>query len=98
MFDRRLTVAGLAAALICAMAQVAIAASPWINMGAKDDFAFDQPQVSVEVFSGSTSLGPSGGDDFFGLTNQFLLDTGATSIIALNDAESSLRDHPGYVT
>jgi hypothetical protein len=98
MIDRRLARAGLAIALVCALAESSLRANPWIDMGAKDDFAFDQPQVSVEVFSGTTSLGPSGGDDLFGLTNQFLLDTGATSIIALNDAESSLRDHPGYVT
>ena len=75
------------------------AANPWINMGVKDDFAFDQPSVSFELFENDgsgTSLGPDG-DGFFGLTNQFLLDTGATSMIAMNDAESELQAN-GYVT
>jgi hypothetical protein len=100
MSRRRLGQVAYCLAACCALAGRALVASPWIDMGAKDDFAIDQPQVSVELFDGSTSLGPdgSGGDIFgFGFTNQFLLDTGATSIIALNDAETSLRDN-GYVT
>jgi len=77
-------------------------ARPWIDMGVKDDFAFDQPAVTFELFeqlpSGDrgTSLGPSDGGLFF-ITNSFLLDTGATSIIAINDAETELQDN-GYVT
>lgn len=68
-------------------------------MGVKDDFAFDQPAISIELFAdggGGSSLGPDGGG-FFGLINRFLLDTGATSIIAMNDAESNLRSN-GYLT
>jgi len=84
---------------ILSVALRAEAARPWIDMGVKDDFAFDQPGISFELFENDgsgTSLGPDGGG-FFGLTNRFLLDTGATSIIAMNDAESELRSN-GYVT
>ena len=75
------------------------AAGPWIDMGVKDDFAFDQPGINFELLENDgsgTSLGPDGGS-FFGLTNRFLLDTGATSIIAMNDAEAELQSN-GYVT
>src|ERR1700752_4074914 len=80
---------------VCALAASA-GAAPWIDMGVKDDFAFDQPHVAFELFNGSTSLGPDGAG-FFGLTNSFLLDTGATSTVALNDAETELRAN-GYIT
>ncbi|MCI0491319.1 MAG: aspartyl protease family protein [Planctomycetes bacterium] len=75
------------------------ASRPWIDMGVKDDFAFDQPGITFELLENSgsgVSLGPDSGGTF-GLTNRFLLDTGATSIIAMNDAESELRSN-GYVT
>src|SRR5688572_6892526 len=86
---------GLACALIMGNAH----AAPWIDMGVKDEFAFDQPAVTFELLANDgsgNSLGPTGGD-FFGFTNRFILDTGATSIIAINDAEAELQDN-GYVS
>jgi len=68
---------------ILSVALRAEAARPWIDMGVKDDFAFDQPGISFELFENDgsgTSLGPDGGG-FFGLTNRFLLDTGATGTV-----------------
>ena len=87
----------------CALLASSALAAPWINMGVKDDFAFDQPGVTFEVFqqlandAKGTSIGPSDGDGFFFVTNRFILDTGAGSIIAMNDAESELRSN-GYVS
>lgn len=87
--------------LLCALTAPALAA-PWIDMGPKDEFAFDQPAVSVELFNQSpngtkgSSLGPNGGGFLFD-TNQFILDTGASSTIAMNDAEAELRSN-GYAT
>jgi hypothetical protein len=89
--------------LVCTLFSSAGFAAPWINMGVKDDFAFDQPGVDFEVFqqlpnnAKGASLGPSEGDGFFFVTNRFILDTGASSIIAMNDAEDELRSN-GYVT
>jgi hypothetical protein len=77
-------------------------ARPWIDMGIKDEIAFDQPAVTFELFeqqaggSKGASLGPSDGGFFF-FTNRFILDTGATSIIAMNDAVDEMEDN-GYVT
>jgi hypothetical protein len=82
--------------LACALSATATA-GPWIDMGLKDEIAFDQPAVAFELrTAGGTSLGPTGGDEFFGVTNRFILDTGATSIIAMNDAADELDDN-GYV-
>jgi hypothetical protein len=82
---------------VCALSAAATSARPWIDMGLKDEIAFDQPAVTFELrTSGGTSLGPTGGDELFGFTNSFILDTGATSIIAMNDAASELEDN-GYV-
>lgn len=92
----------LALCVVLAMAVSARGSRPWIDMGLKDEFAIDQPVVRFEVFqqlaSGvkGSSLGPSGGGFFF-VTNQFILDTGATSIIAINEAERELRRN-GYIT
>ena len=61
----------LGAALIAFAGSVAIHARPWIDMGPKDDFAFDQPAAQFELFeqlSGGgrgASLGPDGGSIFF---------------------------------
>lgn len=88
------------AALSVGVATGAFASGPWIDMGVKDDFAFDQPAVSFELFANDgsgTSIGPDGDGGYFGLINSFLLDTGATAIIAMNDAESSMQSN-GYVT
>jgi hypothetical protein len=91
----------LAARFLLGIGALALAPSasarPWIDMGLKDEIAFDQPAVSFELRTASgTSLGPSGGDELFGYTNRFILDTGATSIIAMNDAAGELEDN-GYV-
>ncbi len=72
-------------------------------MGLKDDAAYSQPLVELELFqlvgaSGKgTSLGPEGDPEILFFPNQLILDTGATSIIAMNEAEGSLRSN-GYVT
>jgi hypothetical protein len=99
---RHLPILGVVAAVTCTFAARAATAAPWIDMGPKDEFAFDQPIVSFELFhqlpggaKGST-MGPTDGGFFF-VANQFILDTGATSTIAMNDALTDLEDH-GYVT
>jgi hypothetical protein len=77
-------------------------ARPWIDMGVKDDFAIDQPMVTLEVFDQlagggrGASLGPDIGEFGF-LFSGFFLDTGATSIIAFNEAASTLEEN-GYIT
>jgi hypothetical protein len=98
--------AGVFALLLAVLSAAAVpsvrASGPWIDMGLKDEVAFDQPIVTFELFqqlpggAKGTSLGPSDGGFFF-IANQFILDTGAGSIIAMNDAESELRDN-GYVS
>jgi hypothetical protein len=94
------TLAALATLIACALSlSHESAALPWIDMGVKDDFAFDQPAITFELLQNDgsgTSLGPDGGG-FFGLTNRLLLDTGATGMIAMNDAASELKSN-GYVT
>jgi hypothetical protein len=90
---------------ICALSFIVSAsfARPRIDMGLKDDAAFSQPIVEFELFdligtSGKgPSLGPDGDPDILFFPNQLILDTGATSIIVMNDAESSLQSN-GYVT
>jgi hypothetical protein len=106
MIRQYLSTAASACAILLALAATsclseAASARPWIDMGVKDDIAFDQPVVTFEVFQQlggggkGSSLGPSDGDFFF-FTNRFILDTGATGIIAMNGAESNLRSN-GYV-
>jgi hypothetical protein len=92
-------------ATLCALLATASAtvARPWIDMGIKDDAAYSQPIVEFELFEltgengKGTSLGPEGDPEILFLPNQLILDTGATSIIVMNGAESSLRSN-GYVT
>lgn len=85
-----------------ALAFSTAAARPWIDMGLKDDAAYSQPIVEFELFEligadeKGPSLGPVGEPEILFLPNQLILDTGATSIIAMNDAESSLQSN-GYV-
>jgi len=104
MYGRQLAVAVLGSLALTAFFGPSSAARSFINLGPKDDFAFDQPAITIEVFeqtgSGNnvvkgSSLGPSGGGFF--TTNSFILDTGATSIIAFSEPEHELRDN-GYVT
>ena len=94
-----LSLAHLCCAVAVVLAAETACAAPWIDMGVKDEIAFDQPAVTFEMLANDgsgTSLGPHGGD-IFSISNRFILDTGATSIIAINGAESELRDN-GYVT
>ena len=76
-------------------------ARQYIDMGVKDDAAIYQPMVTIEVLSNDaseTSLGPGTLIDGFGIFgNSLLLDTGASSIIAMNDAETTLKQN-GYTT
>lgn len=89
---------GLAALLLCA---TWVHARQFVDMGAKDDAATYQPTVSFEVLTNDvneTSLGPGVEIDGLGIFgNSLLLDTGASSIIAMNDAETTLKQN-GYVT
>jgi uncharacterized protein YidB (DUF937 family) len=68
------------------------AASPYIRLGPADELALDQPRVAVEVIDplSGRSLGPE-------LANTFLLDTGANSILVVDDAIYSLNAN-GYQT
>ena len=76
-------------------------ARQYVDMGVKDDAATYQPLVTIEVLTNDaneTSLGPGvdiGGIGIFG--NSLLLDTGASSIIVMNDAETTLKQN-GYTT
>jgi hypothetical protein len=70
----------------------AAAVAPFIRLGPADELALDQPRVAVEVIDPEmgNSLGPE-------LANTFLLDTGANSILVVDDAIYSLNEH-GYET
>jgi hypothetical protein len=90
------------AALLAVLPVVSMSsAREFVDMGAKDDAAAYQPTVPVEVLTNDaeeTSLGPGIDIDGFGLFgNTLLLDTGASSIIVMNDAETTLRQN-GFVT
>lgn len=65
-------------------------ASPFITLGPLDELALDQPRVAVQLVDDETgrTLGPS-------LANTFLLDTGANSILAVDDAIFELN-RSGY--
>ena len=63
--------------------------NPQVNLGPPRGFAVDQPTVSFSVFDGDTLLGPSPG------RQTFLLDTGATSLIAFGAAASDLHRSSG---
>jgi len=72
-------------------AALGVRAAPYVTLGPSDGFALDQPRVQVAVIDAQgRSLGP----DF---SNQFLLDTGASSIVAAAPAISELL-HAGYRT
>ena len=92
---------GLLALLALLLPVSASSARQYVDMGAKDDVAAYQPTVPFEVLTNDaseTSLGPGIDIDGFGLFgNTLLLDTGASSIIAMNDAETTLRQN-GFVT
>ncbi len=80
----RMVWAAAVAAFPMAMASTAFAgwAAPRLVLGPSDNIALDQPRVAVELFSdaGATqSFGP-------GTFNTFLLDTGATSTLAVGNA------------
>lgn len=77
--------------LVCAASQVE-AGKPYILLGPADELALDQPRVAIELIDPRTgnSIGPE-------LTNTFLLDTGANSILAGDDAVSELAPQ-GYRT
>lgn len=68
------------------------AANPYLLLGPADELALDQPRVAIELVDPATgrSLGPS-------LANTFLLDTGANSILAVDDSVYELSRN-GYVT
>ena len=70
----------------------ASAQAPFILLGPADEIALDQPRVAVELIDPTTgrSLGPS-------FANTFLLDTGANSILAVDDAIYELNLN-GYRT
>jgi Aspartyl protease len=73
----------------------AVFSGPAVILGPSDGLAFDQPRVAVEVIDesapgGPRSLGPEAGQDF-------LLDTGATSVVIAGGAYSNLLGR-SYVT
>ncbi len=70
----------------------ALAARPYIALGPADEMALDQPRVAIELIDPQTgrSLGPE-------LANTFLLDTGANSILSVDDSVAELMA-AGYRT
>jgi hypothetical protein len=66
------------------LASSATAVTPLIDLGVKPSFGLYQPRVSVEVFDGGLSLGPS--------SNSFLLDTGASSVLVYAPAGPELKE------
>ncbi len=87
--------------LVVLMTAGKASARQYIDMGVKDDAAIYQPMVTIEVLTNDaseTSLGPGTLIDGFGIFgNSLLLDTGASSIIAMNDAETTLKQN-GFTT
>nr|WP_143547780.1 GEVED domain-containing protein [Rhodopirellula sp. SM50] len=73
-------------------------AAGFVELGASDNIALDQPRVAVE-FAADVDPGPgvrweSLGPDLF---NTFLLDTGASSILTMATAIADMEDSPvGY--
>src|SRR5262245_37631423 len=82
----------LALVTLLASARQLPAVSPYILLGPADELALDQPRVAVEFFDpiNGQSLGPN-------LANTFLLDTGANSILVVDDAIYELNAN-GYRT
>lgn len=77
---------------VCCWAQPIHAESPYILLGPADQLALDQPRIAIELLDPDTgqSLGP-------GFANTFLLDTGANSVLAVDDSIAELNQN-GYRT
>ncbi len=72
-----------------------LAARPYIDLGTADGLALDQPRVAVEIFTKPASGSPvSLGPEF---SNTFLLDTGASTVMAVGAAVGELNT-AGYQT
>jgi predicted aspartyl protease len=69
-------------------------AGQYIDLGISDGLALDQPRVAVEVIDNSGGSPHVLGPEFF---NTFLLDTGATGVLAVGGAASELMA-AGYQT
>ena len=69
-------------------------AAPYVELGPSDGLALDQPRVAVEVFDTSGPEPESLGPEFF---NTFLLDTGASGLLAVGGAVGELNNG-GYET
>ncbi len=82
----------LAAWLVTSAFQVTLAQSPHILLGPADQLALDQPRIAIELaeMDSGRVIGP-------GFANTFLLDTGANSILAVDDAIAELNAN-GYRT
>lgn len=63
--------------------------NPYINLGPTADFALDQPFVTFEMQVNGMDLGPSA------QFQNFLLDTGASSVVVLDDAAVELHQSSG---
>jgi len=61
---------------------------PFIDLGASDNVALDQPRVTVEL---GDATGRSIGPDIF---NSWLLDTGANTILAFKTAIDDMNESP----
>ncbi len=74
----------LALLLVLAVAGLGTA-KPYILLGPTDELALDQPRVAIELIDPQTGqvIGPQ-------LANTFLLDTGANSILAVDDSVTEL--------
>ncbi len=72
-----------------ALGSVLSAANPYVNLGPTADFAFDQPFVSFTMSVNGSNLGPAGE------VQTFLLDTGASSIVAVGEAAADLHNSIG---
>ncbi|MCP4189099.1 MAG: PEP-CTERM sorting domain-containing protein [Planctomycetaceae bacterium] len=82
----------IAIVLFFSILQTASAESPYILLGPADQLALDQPRIAMEFEDPDTGqiLGPA-------FANTFLLDTGANSILAVDDAIAELNRN-GYRT
>ena len=83
----------LAAWFLTTAHQSTLADTPYILLGPADQLALDQPRIAIELeeMDSGRVLGPSF------VTNTFLLDTGANSILAVDDAITELNAN-GYRT
>ena len=68
-----------------------VQATPFVELGESDGIALDQPRIAVELIDGETSLGPT-------FSNTWLLDTGATTILAGNLAASEMTSQGANLT